>query len=71
MVLPTPLQRLRDLDKSSPQFHDQLSDALRRKEYRNCVSNLRSEDLVWLVEYLDRVSPIHHWPLSTHYRRRF
>ncbi|KAF9651098.1 kinase-like protein [Thelephora ganbajun] len=53
MILPAPLQQLRDLDKSSPQFHEQLNNALHRREYRTCVPTLQGEDLVWLVEYLD------------------
>jgi len=56
MVLPHPLQQLHDLDKTSPQFHDQFTHFLRGDEYRNGVSNLQGEDLTWLVEYLDGVS---------------
>ena len=56
MVLSHPLQQLRDLDKTSPQFHEQLTNFLRGDDYRNGVSNLEGEDLTWLVEYLDGVS---------------
>ena len=56
MALPNPLQRLYDLDKSSPQFHGQLSNLIHGQEHRERVSHLRGEDLVRLVEYLDSVS---------------
>lgn len=54
-VSPGFLQRLCHLDRSSPGFHDQLNDVLYEKEYRVCVSNLDADDMVWLVEYLDKV----------------
>jgi len=53
------LKQLHDLDRASPQFHKHLSNFLRSKGYRNDVSSLKGEDLVWLVEYLDSVSL---WP---------
>ena len=56
MVAPNPLQQLHDLDRSSPQFHDQLSGLLRGRKFRNFVSNPQSEGLGQLVEYLDNVS---------------
>jgi len=56
MVLHNPLRQLHDLDRASPQFHDQLSCFLRGNEYQNVFPNLKSEDLAWLVEYLDCVS---------------
>jgi len=56
MDLTNPLQPLHDLDRTSPQFHKQLSEFLRGNEYRNVLSSLQKEDLVWLVEYLDSVS---------------
>ena len=56
MILHNPTQRLRDLDKASPQFHKHLSDILSENEYRKAIPNLQGEDLVWLVEYLDSVS---------------
>ena len=56
MVPRDPLQQLRDLDRTSPQFHPQLVDFLRGDEYREVVPSLRSDDLTWLVEYLDSVS---------------
>ena len=56
MVLRNPLQRLHDLDRTSPQFHKQLIDFLRGNEYRDVIPNLRNEDLARFVEYLDSVS---------------
>jgi len=56
MVAPNPLQQLHDLDRSSSQFHDQLSGLLREEEFRNFVSSPQSEGLGQLVEYLDNVS---------------
>lgn len=56
MVLPSSFQHLRDLDRVSPHFHNQLTDFLHGDEYRNAVANLQGEDLAWLVEYLDSVS---------------
>ena len=51
-----PLHKLRDLDRTSPRFHNQLIDSLRRNEYRDVTTNLQDEDLTWLVNYLDNVS---------------
>jgi len=56
MIPCKPLQQLHDLNRASPQFHDQLSNFLRGNEYRNGFPNLQSEDSAWLVEYLDSVS---------------
>jgi len=63
------LQQLNRLDRSSPDFHDQLSNALYGEEYKKCVEKykkcgeeykkcvpeLQDDDLVWLVDYLDTV----------------
>ncbi|KAF9644753.1 kinase-like protein [Thelephora ganbajun] len=49
------LQQISHLDTSSPGFRDQLDNALHGGEYRQCVSNLQDDDLVWLVDYLDEV----------------
>ena len=56
MILHNPLQPLHDLDKTSPQFHQQLIDFLRGNEYQHAVPTLQTKDLAWLVEYLDNVS---------------
>ena len=66
------LQQLYNLDTTLPQFHEQLIDFLCGDEYRNVFPSLRSEDLTWLVGYLDSVSfqtifP----PLCTQKRRSF
>jgi len=50
-----PLERLRCLDRSSHDFHDQIHAILRGEEYRQCVQNLHGEDLLQLVGYLDEV----------------
>jgi hypothetical protein len=57
MSSPTPpaLQRLHRLNRSLSGFHDQLSNALYGREYRQCVPNLQGDDLAWLVDYLDKV----------------
>ena len=51
-----PLQTLRDLDRTSPHFYNQLIDLLRGNEYRDVIPTLEGEDLAWLVDYLDDVS---------------
>lgn len=56
MIPINPLQEFRDLDRSSPQFHEQLSDWLQGNGYQGVLPNLQGEDLAWLVEYLDSVS---------------
>ena len=50
-----PLQQLDLLNRSSSELQDQLSNILYGKEYQQCVPNLQGDDLVWLVEYLDKV----------------
>ena len=50
------LQTLRDLDRTSARFHNQLIDLLRGNEYRDVIPTLEGEDLAWLVDYLDDVS---------------
>ena len=49
------LQQLRCLDRSSSEFPDQVSNILYGEEYRQCIPNLQSGDLVWFVDYLDEV----------------
>ena len=49
------LQELHHLDRSLPDFQGQLSDILCGQEYKRCVPNLQGDDLVWLVEHLDKV----------------
>ena len=49
------LQQLPSLDRSLSGFHDQLTNVLYGEEYRQCVPNLQGNDLIWLVEYLNKV----------------
>ena len=49
------LQRLDQLDRSLSGFHDKLCEVLYGQEYIQCVPNLQDDDLVWLVDYLDKV----------------
>ena len=52
---PTALQQLYRLDRSSSGFHYQLSGVLYSEDYKKCVHNLQGDDLVQLVDYLDKV----------------
>ena len=58
------LQRLHQLDKSSPDFHDKLCNVLYGEEYTQCVLILQGDDLVWLVDYLDKVRRYVNFPYS-------
>ena len=49
------LQQLHHLDRALPNFHDQLCNILYGEEYIQCAPNLQGEDLVWIVDYLDKV----------------
>ena len=49
------LQKFHRLDTSLTGLHDQIAALLRGEEYQRCVSNLQGDDLVWLVDYLDKV----------------
>ena len=51
------LQKLNNLDTSSPNFQDQLCNTLYGKEYTDCVQGLEGGDPTWLVNYLDKVRP--------------
>ena len=55
LTQPPALQQLHRLNRSSPDFHHQLSNALRAQEYQQCVLNLQGDDLAWLVDYLNEV----------------
>jgi len=57
------LQRLRLLSGSSSGFHDQLSNVLYREEYQQCVPKLQGDDLLWLVDYLDKVFVASSFPI--------
>ena len=56
MTSPNLLQKLRDLDRTLPDFHNQLTDFLRGNEYQDAAPSLQGEDLAWFVNYLDNVS---------------
>jgi len=49
------LQQLHRLDRSSSEFHDQLCNVFYGEDYQKCVPNLQGDDLVWLIDYLDKV----------------
>ena len=55
MTSPNLLQQLHHLDRSSSEFHDQLSNILYGEEYERHMADLKSDDLVSLVDYLDKV----------------
>ena len=48
-------QQFHQLDKSSPDFPDKLCNVLYGEEYTKCVLILQGDELVWLVDYLDKV----------------
>ena len=56
------LHRIHLLDKSLPDFHEQLDNLLHTGQYDQCVEALGDNDLEWLVNYLDEVR--HNVPLS-------
>ena len=53
--LRNPLGQLRRLDMSSSKFPDQLHNILHGGQYKKWVLNLQDDDLVGLVDYLDKV----------------
>jgi hypothetical protein len=55
MLSANPLRRLRDLDRSSSEFPNQLIDILLREDCTNQAQALPSDDLGEFVECLDRV----------------
>ena len=64
------LQRLDRLERSSPDFPDQLTNLLSGQEYGQHIFTdaLREEGAAWLVEYLDNVRvSFSLYPLSTEY----
>ena len=52
---PNPLQRLYDLDRSSSEFPNQLTDILLGEDYVNLVRHLSCEDSGPVVEHLESV----------------
>ena len=61
------LRDLNRLERSSPNFPDQLTSLLSRKNYGdyNFLKSLQSQDKGWLIEYLDNVCVHLTVPLST------
>ena len=58
MSLPRPpvlLLRLESLDKSSSNFTDQLYDLLCQQEHAQSAQDLKHDDLVGVIDYLDDV----------------
>ena len=49
------LQRLHRLDWSSSDFHDKLDNVLHSEEYAQCEKNLKGDEFVWFIDYLDKV----------------
>ena len=56
MAFPEILQEFDRLDKDSSQFPDQRTSLLYKKRLKDHIPKSRDEDVVWLAEYLDRVS---------------
>lgn len=56
MIPHDPFGQLRNLDKTSPQFPEQVSNFLHGDVYQSVFPGLESDNLVWFVEYLDGVS---------------
>ena len=54
------IQTLLQLDRSSPSFPDQLLDILARREFDEAIESLETNNLVRVVEYLDKVLPSFH-----------
>lgn len=50
------LQQFHRLDRSRPDFQDQLPNILYGHEYIQCEGSLGRDDLIWFVNYLDEVS---------------
>ena len=51
----SPLEQLRSLDESSPEFQSQVSNIVVAKEFKDWVPTIQDDDLVELVDYLDKV----------------
>ena len=49
------LQPLHRLDRSSPDFQDKLCNILYGWEYVQCEQTLGDDDLIWFIDYLDKV----------------
>lgn len=49
------LQHICRLDRSSPDFGDELDKILHGEEYEGCRRDLEKGDLMWFIDYLDKV----------------
>ena len=62
------LRKFPSIDASPSDLNDQLFKALYEEEYAQCLPNLEGDDIVWLVDYLDKVRscglPSSHSPLK-------
>ena len=54
------MQTLLELDCSSPGFPDHLSNILGRREFEECVGKLELNDVVRVIECLDKVPTFRH-----------
>jgi len=55
MLANSDLRALLQLDGSVPQLPDQVCDVLGRGEFDEQISNLQTNDLVEVIDYLDKV----------------
>lgn len=54
------VQTLLQLDCSSPEFPDHLSNVLGRREFEECVGKLELNDVVRVIDCLDKVPSFRH-----------
>jgi hypothetical protein len=66
MATNIPVQTLLQLDKSSPQFPNQLSDAIARREFDGSILRLQDSELESVIEYLDEVPSFNQSQSSSH-----
>jgi hypothetical protein len=59
MLTSNHLQTLLQLDKSSPEFSDRLCGVLGEREFDEHITNLQTDGLLELIEYLDKVPSLH------------
>lgn len=49
------LAKLHRLQYNSPNFSRKLSKILREEDYKQCVQDIKGNELTWLLNYLDQV----------------
>ena len=59
MVTDNCIETLLHLDRSSSQFPDKLSDILARTDFGESIQSLETNDLLSIIEYLDKVPYFH------------